>query len=77
MGALAITVRPLNDHESAIARTVDQIAIEGSLHRTPIPKLAAGLDFVMHISDSEFLVNYVRWRMTNPIAPNARLPNVA
>ena len=68
MGALAISVRPLNDHELAIARTVDRLTTEGSLHRTPIPKIAGALDFMMHRSDSEFLVSYVRWRMVNPIA---------
>ena len=67
MGALTISLKPLNDHELAIARTVDRITIEGSLYRTPIPKVAAALDFMMYRSDSEFLVNYVRWRMANPI----------
>ena len=68
MGALAISIKPLNEHELAIARTVDRITVEGSLYRTPIPKVAAALDFSMYESDSEFLVNYVRWRMGNPIA---------
>ena len=67
MSALAISIKPLNDHELAIARTVDRITTEGSLRRTTIPKIAAALDIMMHRSDSEFLVNYIRWRMDNPI----------
>jgi hypothetical protein len=68
VSALAISVKPLNDHEMAIARTVDRMTAEGSLHRTPIPKIAAALGFMMYRSDSEFLVNYIRWRMANPVS---------
>ncbi|HEV2175527.1 MAG TPA: hypothetical protein VGR71_18260 [Nitrospira sp.] len=68
MSALAISIKPLNDHELAIARTVDRMTTDGSLHRTPIPKIAATLGFMMYRSDSEFLVNYTRWRMANPVA---------
>jgi len=68
VSALAISVKPLNDHELAIARTVDRMTNEGSLYRTPVPKIADTLDFMMYRSDSEFLVNYIRWRMANPIA---------
>jgi hypothetical protein len=67
MATAAIGVTPLNDHELAIARTVDRIAIEDSLYRTSIPEVAAALDCMVHKSDSEFLVNYVRWRMDHPI----------
>jgi hypothetical protein len=67
MGTAAIGVRPLNDHELAIARTVDRITVEGSLYRTSIPEVAATLDVMVHKSDSDFLVNYIRWRMDNPI----------
>ena len=66
MGTAAIGVTPLNDHELAIARTVDLIAIEGLLYLTSIPKIAAALDFMTYRTDSEFLVNYVRWRMDKP-----------
>ena len=66
MSALAISLKPLNDHELAIVQTVDRMNTEGSLHRTPIPMVAAALNFSMHRSDSEFLVNYIRWRMNHP-----------
>jgi hypothetical protein len=66
VSVLAISIKPLNDHELAIARTVNRMTTDGSLHRTPIPKIAAALDFMMCRSDNEFLVNYIRWRMENP-----------
>ena len=56
---------PSNDHEVAIARVVDQISIEGRLYASSIPEVAAALDFMMSRTDSEFLVNYMRWRMEN------------
>lgn len=71
MSALTISTKPLNDHELAIARAVDRMTTEGSLYRTPIPKIAAALDFMMCRSDSEFLVNYSRWRMVNPVTMQA------
>jgi hypothetical protein len=57
-----------NDHKVAIARIVDRMAVEGRLQPTAIPEIVALLDFMMSRSDSEFLVNYIRWRMENPIA---------
>jgi len=68
VSALAISIKPLNDHELAIALTVDRISAEGMLCLTSIPEMGASLDFVMCRSDSEFLVNYIRWRMANPVA---------
>jgi hypothetical protein len=67
VGVLTISLQPLNDHELAIAQTVDRIAGDGTLHLTSIPKVAAALDFMMYRSDSEFLVRYIRWRMDHPI----------
>lgn len=58
---------PSNDHELAIARVVDRISIEGRLYPNSIPEVTACLEFMMTRSDSEFLVNYIRWRMANPI----------
>ena len=57
-----------NDHEVAIARVVDRMALEGRLRPTAIPEVVALLDFMMTRSDSEFLVTYIRWRMENPFA---------
>jgi hypothetical protein len=68
VSALAISITPLNNHELAIALTVDRISAEGMLCLTSIPEIGAALDFMMYRSDSEFLVNYIRWRMDNPVA---------
>jgi hypothetical protein len=63
-----IQMRPSNERELAIARTVDKIAIEGRLDLTPVEEVAAALGFpVIHRSDSEYLERYVEWRMANPI----------
>jgi hypothetical protein len=59
---------PTNDHELAIARIVDKLSLDGRLYPTAIEDVITVLDFSMSRSDSEFLVNYIRWRMDNPIA---------
>jgi hypothetical protein len=61
-------MEPTNEHETAIARIVDRIALEGRLYPTAIDQVIALLNFTMTRSDSEFLVQYIRWRMDNPIA---------
>jgi hypothetical protein len=60
-------MRPSNDHELAIARIVDKLSIGGKLYPTAIEDVISVLDFSMSKSDSEFLVNYIRWRMDNPL----------
>ena len=61
-------MRPSNERELAIARTVDKVAMEGRLDLTAIDEMAAALGFpVVHRSDSEYLKRYLDWRMTNPI----------
>jgi len=58
---------PSNDHERAIKAAIDTIAAEGRLSlASSIPELAASLQFVMSRSDSEFLVQYLLWRMDQP-----------
>src|SRR5580704_7374384 len=58
---------PSNDHEQAIKVAVDTIAAEGRLSlASSIPELAASLQFSMSRSDSEFLVQYLLWRMDQP-----------
>ena len=59
---------PSNDHELAIARIVDRIDMEGRLELSSIQEVVNVLDFLMIGSDSEFLGNYVQWRMDHPIA---------
>jgi hypothetical protein len=58
---------PSNDHEQAIAKIVDKIDAEGKVYPTAIEDVIAVLDFTLSKSDSEFLVDYIRWRMDHPI----------
>ena len=60
-------MEPSNDHERAIRVAIDTIASEGKLSlASSIPELAASLQFSMSRSDSEFLVQYLLWRMDQP-----------
>jgi len=75
-------MRPSNERELAIARTVDKIALEGGLSLTAVDQAAAALGFpVMHKSDSAYLDRYIQWRIETPIAkvdgPSDRARNPA
>ena len=58
---------PSNNHELAIARLVDKIALEGSLSVSDAAQVMSSVDFVMSKDDVKFLVHYIHWRMDNPI----------
>jgi hypothetical protein len=60
-------MEPTNDHEREIARIVDRIDTEGRLGLASIQEVVSSVDFMMVGSDTEFLANYVRWRMGHPI----------
>ena len=63
-----IQMRPSNERELAIARTVDKFANEGRLDLTAIDGIVAELGFpAIHPSDRRYLERYVEWRMANPI----------
>ena len=68
MGIVRLNVGPRNDHERAIARIVDRLSIEGKLYPTGIEDVITVLDFGITLSEGDFLVNYIRWRMDNPVA---------
>ena len=60
-------MEPTNDHERSIARAVDETFLDdsGDRHHAIIGDVAESLDFVMSVSDSQFLVSYVQWRRTS------------
>jgi hypothetical protein len=61
-------MRPSNDRELAIARTIDKIAIEGKLKLSAIDEAVAALGFgVVHPSDRKYLERYIEWRIDNPL----------
>ena len=59
-------MEPSNDHELTIAGIIDKLSSGGRLYRSAIEDVITVLDFSMSKSESEFLVNYIRWRMDNP-----------
>jgi len=60
-----------NDRERAIKVAVDTIAAQGRLSLiSSIPEVAASLQFMMTRSDSDFLVQYMRWRSRTAILGN-------
>jgi hypothetical protein len=69
-------MEPANDHERAIAQAVDEefLGDPRNFHQ-PILRdyldISASIDFVMSASDSQFLVDYLNWRLTHPIKPSS------
>jgi len=61
-------MKPTSTHETEIARIVDQISVEGRLTLASIQEVITVLNFMMTGTDTEFLVEYIRWRMDHPIA---------
>ena len=63
-----IQMRPSNECELAIARTVDKFVSECRFDPAAIDKMAAALGFpVIHPSDRLYLQKYVEWRLANPV----------
>jgi len=61
-------MEPSNEHEREIAAITDRIASEGKFSVASIQDVVNAIDFLMSGEDSQFLMNYVQWRMANPIA---------
>ena len=55
---------PSNKHEHILARAVDQKFLMGGGDRYHliVRDIAMSVDFLMSASDTQFLVEYVRWR---------------
>jgi hypothetical protein len=68
------SIRPTTDNEQVIAEAVDAKFQENPGNRQPIIRdyldIAASIDFVMSAEESQFLVDYLRWRLTHPIRPS-------
>jgi hypothetical protein len=67
-------IEPATDHERAIAKAVDEKFQENPGNRQPTIRdyldISAAIDFVMSAEDSQFLVDYLRWRLAHPIKPS-------
>jgi hypothetical protein len=70
----SIAIEPATDHERAIAKAVDKKFLENPGNRQPTIRdyldISASIDFVMSAEDSQFLVDYLRWRLTHPLRPS-------
>ena len=67
-------IQPATDRQRAIAELVDEKFQENPGSRQPTIRdyldISATMDFVMSAEDSQFLVDYLRWRLTHPIRPS-------
>jgi len=67
-------IEPMTDHERAIAEAVDEKFQKNPGSRQPTIRdyldISASINFVMSAEDSQFLVDYLRWRLTHPIRPS-------
>jgi hypothetical protein len=61
------TTSGTNDHESTIKRIIDKLSADGRLSTSTIDEIISALDFVLAVSETKFLVAYLRWRIDNPI----------
>ena len=66
---------PTTDHEQAIAQAVDEKFLGNADDRNRATlrdylDISASIDFVMSASDSQFLVDYLNWRLAHPIRPS-------
>jgi len=70
----SIAIEPETDHERAIAKAVDAKFLDNPGNRQPTIRdyldISASIDFVMSAEESQFLVDYLRWRLTHPIKPS-------
>jgi hypothetical protein len=67
-------IEPATDHERAIAEAVDEKFQENPGNRQPTIRdyldISASIDFVMSAEESQFLLDYLRWRLAHPIRPS-------
>jgi len=63
-------MEPSNKHEQIIARAVDEKYLRdgGDRHHLMVRDIAMSVDFLMSAADTQFLVQYVRWRDAHPAA---------
>ena len=58
---------PTNDHERAIAEAIDSRLGLNSPHESIVAEVAVSVPFDMSIADTQFLLNYVHWRLAQPV----------
>jgi hypothetical protein len=68
-------MEPTTDHERTIAQAVDEKFLGNADDSNQATlrdylDISASIDFVMSASDSQFLVDYLNWRLTHPTRPS-------
>jgi hypothetical protein len=58
---------PSTAHELAIARIVDQYALDDGLRQDAVPQIIGALRFTPSDAEIAFLTGYLAWRIANPI----------
>jgi hypothetical protein len=61
-------MEPSNDHELEIARTIDKMSLEDKIDPDWIAEVVVSLSFRISRSECQFLADYSRWRIGNPIS---------
>ena len=61
-------MEPSNDHEREIARIIDKMSLEDKIDPDWIAEVVVSLSFLISRSECQFLADYSRWRIDNPIA---------
>ena len=60
-------MEPSNDHEREITRIIDKMSLEDKLDPDWIAEVVVSLSFRISRSECQFLTDYSRWRIDNPI----------
>jgi hypothetical protein len=65
---IAIDMRPKNDHELAIAKAIDINLLDdpNSAFEIIVPVIAGSMGFLLSRSDTQFLLDYAKWRKIYP-----------
>jgi len=59
---------PTNDRERTIAEAIDRkLLASDSPYESVVAEIVMGVPFDMSIADTQFLFNYVHWRLAHPV----------
>jgi hypothetical protein len=56
-----------NDHERTIAEAIEGRVAANSPYESMVAEVVVSVPFDMSIADTQFLLNYARWRLAQPV----------
>ena len=66
---------PTNDHERTIAETIDSKLLASERpFESIVAEVVMSVPFDMSIADTQFLFNYMHWRLANPVKKRSAQP---